>query len=122
MTMQAKTMKSPIVTISVCFPLQYAQLLDAYRDTEQFKPSRSKVFQTVMEKFLDESLMNMPHLADAIKEMTAIVAEPSVSVNKENVAKALALVQETSHGPAKPATPPVATKPATKAPRASRAA
>jgi hypothetical protein len=116
MTMQAKTMKSPIVTISVCFPLQYTQLLDAYRDTEQFKPSRSKVFQTVMEKFLDESLMNMPHLAETIKNTAANVAEnnPSVSVNEGTVARALAIVQEASHKSAAPAKATKATK-ATKA-------
>jgi hypothetical protein len=114
MTMQAKTMKSPIVTISVCFPLQYTQLLDAYRDTEQFKPSRSKVFQTVMEKFLDESLMNTPHLAESIKNTAANVAENNPSVNEGTIARALAIVQEASHKSAAPAKATKATK-ATKA-------
>lgn len=118
MTMQAKTKKPSIVTISVCFPLPYTELLDAYRFSEKFAPSRSKVFQTVMEQFLDEILQKMPHLAEAIKNAAATVAEPSISVNEGNVAKALALVQVASHNPATPA----ATKQIGKPTKASRAA
>jgi hypothetical protein len=60
--------KTSIITVSIAFPADSVRRLDAYRGTQQFSPSRSKVCQTVIEAFLQEQLAKMPWLDDAQKE------------------------------------------------------
>ena len=89
-----KTVKDPIVTISVCMPLPWAKILDAYRATEKYPPSRSKIFQTVMQEFLQTQVDEMPWLKDSL-HAGEIVKEASSPLSENTLNRALSLVTKT---------------------------
>ena len=93
-----KTVKDPIITISVCMPLPWAKILDAYRATEKYPPSRSKIFQIVMQEFLQTQVDEMPWLKDSL-HAGEIVKEASSPLSENTLNRALSLVTKTVEKP-----------------------
>src|SRR5271157_843237 len=88
-----------VVTISVCFPMRYAKLLDAYRVSQTYKVARSNVIATVMSDFLEKQLREMPWLETVDTEGHAKFVAP-VSEAKESLLtsteRALSLIASTA--------------------------
>ena len=112
-TAQTKEPKS-IVTVSVCMPAKYVKILDAYRNTETYKPGRSKVCEIVMSEFLDKKLQEMPWLASESAPVTQATAVAPVTEAKESSTdRALALIASTANEPVSKANEPVEKQKAT---------
>ena len=111
---QTKEPKS-IVTVSVCMPAKYVRILDAYRNTETYKPGRSKVVEIVLSEFLDKKLQEMPWLAsvESVSVAQAMAVAPVTEAKESSTERALALIASTANEPVSKANEPVEKQKAT---------
>ena len=120
-TAQTKETKS-IVTVSVCMPAKYVKILDAYRNTETYKPGRSKVVEIVMSEWLDKKLQEMPWLAsESASVAQAMAVAPVTEAKESSTERALALIASTANEPVSKANKPVEKQKATSVAHATAA-